>query len=701
MSLSTLKGSHEIFQYNKEAFPRFQKSQQSIKSIVNDVIGSIDKVADNFKWTYKMDDPQIVVCYGYFRPSIDLAEIAAYDTSGGKRGHRIFSQLDDKVPFLIICVIMTFGSERLTADDRAMLNGLRDLPNEYIEHILFVIDQPADSLTATASQNLSDEISAELKVGSTDICHRLFCRHNSDIGIRASLYLEKQMLSNYETTKSKLKQTYEAITRLENNISTNRYFDEYRGVLNDVPFNYRLSLGFMTTAAREYQWGGSSTTRNKWKVDEVRDNIARHICERLGNQIAESLIEKFKSDVKSLDTEIADYLFKNIDVSNIRQAVYEFVIFQIIEQIWEGVKAVVTVVSTFLFTEDLNSYSFRDKVAQTVHVQIMAKKNEIMRIILDKFKTLQLPKIQEMIKPLNEIVKATAVPLESRNAVDCFYHELKMTSKRSEHIQAIGYDEGNFCVYIEDISVHSPAVYRFLSKYLKNAGQVRICEFKEIQVEEYANLQSGDKIVQGDLNNKHGTLGFLLKDRSYEYCATCRHVTLGCEANHLQVKLSDGSIKKAIDKYEPSPNLDISFLRLDQSDGNISHCIGIRNKNDRYVPGYVFTFDEFTLNPGTQVFKWGSTSNLTTGVYKQTIERLKDAEESFPWIIIKNEANGVFARKGDSGSLVCFTEGNVECAAFLLVGAYSDPGTYACCRIIDGLTLIQKIISGITHLFSA
>lgn len=311
-----------------------------------------------------------------------------------------------------------------------MLNGLRELQNEYIEHILFVIDQPENSLTATTFRNLSEEITTELKQGSTDICHRLFCRHNSHFGIRASLYLEKQMLSNYETTKSKLKQTYEAITRLENNLLTNSYFDDYRGVLNDVPFHHRLSLVFMTAAAREYQWGGSSTTRNKWKVDEVRDNVTRHICERLGNQIAESLIEKFKSDVKSFDTEIADYLFRNIDVSNIRQAVYEYVILHIIEQIWEGVKAVVTVVSTFIFTEDLNSYSFRDKVAQTVHVQIMAKKTEMMRTILDKFKKLQLPKLQEMIKPLNEIVKATAVPLETRNAVDCFYHELKIISKR-------------------------------------------------------------------------------------------------------------------------------------------------------------------------------------------------------------------------------------------------------------------------------
>lgn len=235
---------------------------------------------------------------------------------------------------------------------------------------------------------------------------------------------------------------------------------------------------------------------------------------------------------------------------------------------------------------------------------------------------------------------------------------------------------------------------------MKNASQVKICEFKEIQVEEYANLQSGDRIVRGPLNNKYGTLGFLLKDsQNNTYCATCRHVTLGCEANQLHVRLSDESIKNASSKFEPSENIDISFLKLDRLTGDIPSYTGVRNRNGLFVPGQVFMLDEFTLNPETQVFKWGSTSNLTTGLYKETFERLKDTEESYPWIIIKNEAHGSFARKGDSGSLVCFTERDNEVAAFLFNGAYSDPDTFACCRIADGLALIQKQIPDINHLF--
>lgn len=101
----SVAGNNDIFQYDKEAFPRFQKTQQRIKSIVNDVIGSIDKVAEHFKWTYNMDDPQIVLCYRYLRPTIDL---------NGKSGRKIFSELNDKLPFLIICVIQTEGSGRLT-----------------------------------------------------------------------------------------------------------------------------------------------------------------------------------------------------------------------------------------------------------------------------------------------------------------------------------------------------------------------------------------------------------------------------------------------------------------------------------------------------------------------------------------------------------------------------------------------------------
>lgn len=311
-----------------------------------------------------------------------------------------------------------------------MLNGLRELHDEYIENILFVIDQPIDSLTTTSFHNLSEEISAELKLESNDIYHRLLCRHTNDIGIRASLYLEKQMLNKYETSKLKLLQTLDGIKRVYTDLTTKSNFDEYKRVLNEGPLEYYSSQYFIKHAARDYIWPGGSRTRNKWTVDKVKENVARHICERLGDKIAESLIDKFKSDVKSSDLYIAGYLFQHIDVSDIRQAVYEFAILHMIEMIWEGVKAVVTIVSTFLFAENLDSSSFRDKVADKVHEQIMHKKDEIILSTLDKFKMLQLPKLGAMMQSLNEILMATLGRLESRNFKDCFYHELKVTSKR-------------------------------------------------------------------------------------------------------------------------------------------------------------------------------------------------------------------------------------------------------------------------------
>lgn len=56
---------------------------------------------------------------------MDLIKFAPYDTSGGKGGKPI-SQLDDKVPFLIICVLKTDESERLTV-------GVCDFKSLYIE----------------------------------------------------------------------------------------------------------------------------------------------------------------------------------------------------------------------------------------------------------------------------------------------------------------------------------------------------------------------------------------------------------------------------------------------------------------------------------------------------------------------------------------------------------------------------------------
>lgn len=112
-----LAAKHSIFQFDKESFPRFQKTQQRIKGIVYSVKDSINNVAEHFKWTYKMEDPQIVLCYGGIkRPSIDWDEFAVHVTHGKRNWYYIDSELDDTVPFLLICKVETNGSASLTVN---------------------------------------------------------------------------------------------------------------------------------------------------------------------------------------------------------------------------------------------------------------------------------------------------------------------------------------------------------------------------------------------------------------------------------------------------------------------------------------------------------------------------------------------------------------------------------------------------------
>ncbi|CAG2213351.1 unnamed protein product [Mytilus edulis] len=173
------------------------------------------------------------------------------------------------------------------------------------------------------------------------------------------------------------------------------------------------------------------------------------------------------------------------------------------------------------------------------------------------------------------------------------------------------------------------------------------------------------------------------------------------EANELHVKLLDGSINRAVAKYQPSDTIDFAILKLETTSGSLPICTGLRNRNDEFVPGQVFMEDEFTLNPETEVYKWGSTTNLTTGIYKETYEKIEHRDESYPSIVIRNDPNGSFCEPGDSGSLVCFTGYNSEVAACLLIGQDDKcRGTFPGHRIADGISLIKKERPKINHLFT-
>lgn len=343
-----------------------------------------------------------------------------------------------------------------------MLNGIRDLQNNILKNALFVIDRTEDSFTAATVFDISAKISAELKLNSNDIYHRVFRISDSNIGIRASLYFEKQMLDKYITNKSKLQYTVDCINRFEIYLTEQRFFDDYEAFLHDGPFHHLTSWRFISDAAMEYGLFDNPTTRNKWTVDKVKNNVAQYICNKLGNHIAEALIEQFESDVKAADLNISVHLSDNIDVSGIRQVFNTFVVAYIFRIIMDGVTAVFTVLSIFFFTENLNSRSFRDKIAKVVYKQVMEKKEGLIWCILTKFKEIQLSRLQEIRKPLNDILIETAGRPESRNEMDCFYHELKIIASRyvacilfniksivTDHVKFIFSHSNEFCLMIQ------------------------------------------------------------------------------------------------------------------------------------------------------------------------------------------------------------------------------------------------------------
>ncbi|CAG2213352.1 unnamed protein product [Mytilus edulis] len=323
-----LAARQTIKEFDKEAFPRFKQTQKRIQTIVSRIKGLIDKVAVNWKWTYKMDNPLIVLLYRNEPKHIDWKKLSVQASDIRETTLEMQNIADDLLP------------------DFSMMHGIFDLTNDSLDNVLFALDQPEDSLSNTTFNDLSELIAAELRLDSKDIFHHI------------------------------------------------------------------------------------DTTRSKWTVDRVKKNITNYICERLGNIISKSLIQKLESDFKAADLDISQFLFDNTDISGIRQAIYEFTVRYMVEQILKGVKAVVTVVITFLFTENLNSRSFRDKIAHTVHEQITENKEGLIWSILAKFKDLQLPILQEIKGSVFEILIQTADPLECRTEMDCYYHELKIVASR-------------------------------------------------------------------------------------------------------------------------------------------------------------------------------------------------------------------------------------------------------------------------------
>lgn len=91
---------------------------------------------------------------------------------------------------------------------------------------------------------------------------------------------------------------------------------------------------------------------------------------------------------------------------------------------------------------------------------------------------------------------------------------------------------------------------------------------------------------------------------------------------------------------------------LDKCNTNLKNCNGCENWESALHEG------DFSELIGTEVFKWGSTSNLTQGMIASIdyeIQRVKNLDEQYNILIETLPGSEVdFSSKGDSGTVVCF-----------------------------------------------
>lgn len=265
---------------------------------------------------------------------------------------------------------------------------------------------------------------------------------------------------------------------------------------------------------------------------------------------------------------------------------------------------------------------------------------------------------------------------------------------RNAMICKFGYEKVGLFVSIKEEFYNEAnlkkAVREFLEKYMPNADKIDIKPLKN-RVVKNLGLKSGDS-VNCEIcpkNEHYGTVGLSLTDGNHNYCATCKHVFTVClgqistpthDCSDFIVHTQEENVKT--DKiYTPSKDLDFSAIRLVEN--NVKICSGLINKEGNLVDGTLLSHD-MRLVPYEQIFyKWGAKTGLTKGTFKG----INEEENKSSVIEIENICRkSNFAERGDSGSLICFSDNQFELAAFILTGCVEDnPNVILGYRLSDAL----------------
>ncbi|XP_053401067.1 uncharacterized protein LOC128557583 [Mercenaria mercenaria] len=184
--------------------------------------------------------------------------------------------------------------------------------------------------------------------------------------------------------------------------------------------------------------------------------------------------------------------------------------------------------------------------------------------------------------------------------------------------------------------------------------------------------ENGSNIESPSPNNgrlRKGTLGgFANSNDNQIYGLTCAHVVQGNENEH-NVFITNGSLERHLfAKSKPemtirfgrSQHTYIDFAAVKVIDDVRHKCIPFLKDDDGIERRPTLTNETPDDLVGLSVYKYGATTQLTSGVVCSVDYSVFDAPDAKDYIVVidtpPGSENGFYARKGDSGSINCMTD---------------------------------------------
>lgn len=216
----------------------------------------------------------------------------------------------------------------------------------------------------------------------------------------------------------------------------------------------------------------------------------------------------------------------------------------------------------------------------------------------------------------------------------------------------------------------------------------------KIDISETSRITKNDKPSYGSLG-----IFFQNKKKGKLFFTTCAHVVAeGCKAFCPCDHTILGESIFSCEKFSKKSNqwIDLSLVEVCQD--KVLHCIsGLKGTNASP------NFSEYAIFPGSiedltrrNVYKWGATTNFTDGTVCDIIT--PNNHDGFLQIAI--QSSNSFAKKGDSGSLICvnITEQD-RYAVLVMIGELqsqtdtTDASIYSCYYVSDAVDEIKTTIN--------